>query len=162
MHSKIRTKDDIEFHGGKPAVNVKVDTYLRHVKLPICLGGVSTRIGSQITWQYTEPEFTAEWVEENLDYEAIQFYFDNACEEGWQQLQDLADAIWLETWYAPKVWSEGRSGGWAVVDGLPDVEDWNAVMLSKWRRFAKYAREVADDVPTQVMTTIYLNRWEKV
>jgi hypothetical protein len=158
----IRTKDDIEFHGGKPAVNVKVDTYLRNVKLPIGLGGVVK--DGRTTWTYTDPEFTAEWVGENLDEEAIDFYFWEACREGFEQLQEVAEDIWYEDrgWYSPKVWSEGRSGGWAVVDGLPDVENWDAVMLGKWRRFTKYARAVADGVPEQMMTTIYINRWEKV
>jgi len=36
-----------------------------------------------------------------------------------------------------KLYSAGRSGGWAVVSGLPDVEEWDAIAVSRWARFAR-------------------------
>lgn len=158
----IRSKEDIEYHydrnRGWPAVNVKVDLYLQNVKLPICLGGVSEPGSTEITWSYTDKEFTADWVEENVPDDVVWGFFYDACEDGFEQLQEMADELWPD--YSPKVWPEGRSGGWAVVEGLPDVDSWDAVMLAKWRRFAKCARLVADGVPEQMMTTIYINNFE--
>lgn len=34
-----------------------------------------------------------------------------------------------------KVYSEGRSNGWLVVDGLEPFEKWDAVQVSKWHKF---------------------------
>jgi hypothetical protein len=162
----ICTKKDIEFHSdgyrpGNPAVNVKVYDSIRDVKLPICLGGSrpANKPNAPITWSYTEPEFTADWIEENISDEAYWDYFNMSCELGFEQLQDLADELWPD--YSPKVYSEGRSGGWAVVHNLSDVDSWDAVMFAKWRRFAKIARLVADNIPEDVMTTIYINRFEE-
>lgn len=59
-----------------------------------------------------------------------------------------------------KVYFTGRSGGWAYVDGNPhgdDVDAWNAIVVSKWGRFAKYARALADDVPYLMVDYVYHN-----
>lgn len=60
-----------------------------------------------------------------------------------------------------KVYSEGRSGGWAIVDGLPPFDSWDAVMVAKWTRFAKWAGEVVDDIPYITMSTVCLNVYEQ-
>lgn len=161
----IKTKDDIEFHSdgyrpGNPAVNVKVYSSIRDVKLPICLGGSrpANEPETEITWSYTEPGFTADWVEEHVSEHVYWDLHNMMCEDGFEQLQDEADRIWPD--YSPKVYPEGRSGGWAVVHNLPDTDSWDATMLAKWRKFAKYARLVADSIPEATMTSIYFNEWE--
>jgi hypothetical protein len=168
MSRTIKSKEDIEFHSdgyrpGNPAVNVKVYDSISSVKLPICLGG-SHPAGKpeEFKWHYTEPEFTADWVEEHLTDEEYWDYFNMACELGWEELQNIADDIWQDTWHHPKVYSEGRSGGWAVVHNLPDVESWDAIMLAKWRKFSRIAKATAEYIPEQVMTTIYFNRFEEL
>jgi hypothetical protein len=162
----IKTKDDIEFHSdgyrpGNPAVNVKVYDSIRNVKLPICLGGSrpANEPNTPITWSYTEPSFTADWVEENLTDAEYDDYFSMVCSDGFEQLQDLADELWQG--YSPKVYAEGRSGGWAVVHNLPDTDSWDAAMFAKWRKFSRIAKATAEYVPEQVMTTIYINRFEE-
>ena len=44
-----------------------------------------------------------------------------------------------------KVYSDGRSGGWLVVHGLPDVESWDAIDLGRWAKFEKMIRGLVDD-----------------
>lgn len=84
-------------------------------------------------------------------------WFALACQSNWEMLENDAHEIFGKH---VKVWSEGRSGGWAVVEGLPDIEEWDAIMVSKWAKFAKYARALADDVPYQMCSLILINRWE--
>jgi hypothetical protein len=60
-----------------------------------------------------------------------------------------------------KVYSEGRCGGWAIVDGLPDFESWDAVLLARWAKFARVARSLADNIPTQMVALLEINDWER-
>lgn len=141
----IRTKQDVEFHSdswahsARPAVNVKIydfDAPREH--------------------EFYSAAFTREDAEAMLERE--EWLFGAACESKWEDLQSDAEEIFDH--YDVKVWSEGRSGGWAVVDGLPDVEDWDAVLLSKWAKFARYARAQADDVPYTMVWLGYVNTIE--
>jgi hypothetical protein len=84
---------------------------------------------------------------------ALEYAWDTECEQFWESAQDslnfamLGDAAAGElkpsgTKDSPyTVYSAGRSGGWLVVEGLPDVESWDAVMLGKWARFEKLIRQ---------------------
>lgn len=152
-------KSDVTFHRegfgeGRPAVNVKVPSGLP--KLPLELGQSSDDDGT--TWQVsrTDPGFTAEWID-GLGDRDLNGWFEAACESGWEYLQTLAEEV-----FGPgvKVYSEGRSSGWAIVDGIADFDSWNAVDLSRWLRFEKLAREAADDIPRQMVELIYFNVWE--
>lgn len=161
--STIRTKDDIEFHSDyfgpvRPAVNVKIYADWRRVSLPLDMGRYSDDQGK--TWKNngTDAGFTVEWIEENVSEGAFETYFQLACENGWEALQDIAEEIYGKD---AKVYSEGRSGGWAVVHGIDDdVDGWDAVALSKWRKFAKLARATADDVPRALLDGLYANVYE--
>lgn len=79
-----------------------------------------------------------------------------AIEQGWEALQRDAEEC-----FGPgvKVYSEGRQGGWCVVEGLGDVEAWDAVALGKWARFSKWARGQADGVPYAMVDFLYHNPW---
>lgn len=55
-----------------------------------------------------------------------------------------------------EVYSSGRSAGWLIVSGLPEVESWDAIMLGRWGRFARMARALANDVPYQTLANLYL------
>lgn len=60
-----------------------------------------------------------------------------------------------------RVRSAGRSGGWLVVDGLPDVDDWDLQDLNRWRRFESLIRELADNwYPYQFIWHLHVNVWE--
>jgi hypothetical protein len=59
--------------------------------------------------------------------------------------------------------SAGRSEGWLEVHGLPAPETWDAILLGKWRKFAK---EVAEDIKYRssdeyIYEMIEANEWEK-
>lgn len=62
--------------------------------------------------------------------------------------------------YDVKVYQTGRSGGWLGVEGLPPVSDWDAIMLARWRRFAREMSCIVDDVPYQWLWHLYVNVWE--
>jgi len=69
---------------------------------------------------------------------AIEFAIEAAQEMFWEEIRDTAD---LYLGKGTKVYSVGRSGGWAIVEGLPDIDEWDAIQLSKWRRFEKSLKE---------------------
>jgi len=141
--SAIRTKDDVEQYSGRPAVNVKVYKNVHDVKLPD-------------TAEFNV-HLTHEWIERHVSDEYMDGLFWLICEDEFEQVQqDAADIFGAGV----TVERAGRSGGWAVVHGLEDVEDWDAVMLAKWRKFAKYARAIADDVPYQLIASIACNEFE--
>jgi hypothetical protein len=84
-------------------------------------------------------------------------WFEATCEDSWEMLGNDVEEI-----FGPnvKLYAEGRSGGWAVIDGLADFEEWDAIDLAKWRRFEKYAHIYANDIPYQVACLWYLNIFE--
>lgn len=154
MPTDIRTKEDVMLHsrgyGGfaVPSVNVKV------------YGGPEE--GWRAFREYepdADPRFTEEWVEENVGENGLNEVFWMVCGWGWEDLQMIAEEVWGD-WV--KVYAEGRSGGWACVDGIDnDVDNWDAVDLAKWRRFARMARVEADDIPYRMISSIYINEFER-
>lgn len=134
------SRDDVETHAehyrpARPAVNVKV----RHFP---GTDEIAERFGCN--------EKTAE--------RAGQFAFEAACGIFWEDVEGTAKDVFGT---AVRVWSEGRSGGWAVVDGLPDVEGWDAIQLGKWRRFETWCKKTVRWLTSKesVMETIESNRW---
>lgn len=135
-------KDDIETHSdrgpARPAVNVK--SYRQNW-----------------TTDTIEAHFDCE---ESVAEKAAEYAFTMACEVFWEDVQEAADHH-LGAGY--KVWQEGRSGGWLVVDGLPDIDSWDAILVSKWGRFEKSVRAEVDyrlswDV---IREDIEANEWAK-
>lgn len=61
-------------------------------------------------------------------------------------------AVTLET--------EGRSGGWIVARGLPDLEEWDAITLARWRKFERIVGEMVKGFPWQVAVLICQNTYE--
>ena len=83
---------------------------------------------------------------------ALEYAWESACEQFWEQAQDVANYALEGAERAEKlngkpgrytVYSAGRSGGWLVVEGLPDLETWDAIMLGRW---AKFAKTIAADI----------------
>lgn len=79
-----------------------------------------------------------------------------ACESGWEDLQSDAEYVLGKRVI---VHSAGRSGGWCVIEGLPDVETWDAIAVSKWTRFAKYAKAIVEYIPVSMVDLLYFNVW---
>ena len=132
-------KSEMKFHGvgyGSsivPAVNVKVDRFDPDLS--------------------EFPGMTREYIQ-GADSDGG--WFNLACGDGFEWLQEEAIRI-----FGPgvKVYSEGRNGGWAIVDGLPDFESWDAIQVSRWARFARVARGIADAVPEVMADLIYHNKF---
>lgn len=140
---KRYSKDDVETHSDHcygpyyPAVNVK------HYGLNFDLVG---RIVDKFGCSEAVAERAAGW------------QWDMACQVFWEDVGGTAEYI-----LGPglKVYSAGRSGGWAIVIGLPPIESWDAVQLAKWRKFENaLRREVEYRTSWQaVYEDIEANRW---
>lgn len=128
---------------GLPMVNVKVD----QCNL--------TETAAKYAEEFSDALFPA-WLAENYDRDIVQEgAWDAAIEHGWNVLQDDAQNVFGDVSSRVKIYAEGRSGGWCVVDGLPHVETWDAILVGKWARFAKYARQAADDIPYLMVHFLY-------
>jgi len=150
----MRNKSEIEYHQlgygytrRVPAVNVKV------------YESISSGFKK---WAKDNPDkdarFTEEWIAEHVSDELGERHFQWACEDGWEQLQQRAEEIYGKH---VKVYSEGRSGGWAYIHGMDtDVESWDAIEFGQWRSFSKFAKEVASGIMYSVVENIYHNMFE--
>jgi hypothetical protein len=135
-------KDDVDIHSegfgrrGHPAVNVKVQ------KFPSL--DLEERFGCS---------------EEQAE-KAGQFAFEAACQRFWEEVDDIAREIFGKH---VKVYSEGRSGGWAVVNGLDSIEEWDAVMLGKWHKFENTLKKEVEYLTSKdyVLQEIEANEWYK-
>lgn len=142
------SKEDVDQHprgygyGMVPAVNVKTDPW-----------SVDRHFG-KIAEEYDDPSFV-EWAERQSD-DFWNGEFEFACEVGWEDLQSDAEEIFGQ---GVKVYSEGRSGGWAIVDGLKEFEDWDAVDLAKWRKFERWAKDTAQTIPESMVELAYINAY---
>ena len=151
-------KNDVQYHfdgprGSRPAVNVKVRSYVTDNLL--------RKVAKEYGYDKNDAEtFVSWWNAQADDYGSwVQECYDLACEVGWEDLQNDAEYI-----FGPdvKVYSEGRSGGWAVVHGygLDNAEDWDAIALSRWARFEKVARGGADFIAESTAILALINRGE--
>ena len=148
----IQTKDDVarcyhESHQGHrdydvPHVNVKVHRGLESLRFPL---------------DEAPAELTLEWIRANLSDDQLGELFWETCQNEWEMLQQDATEIFGA---GVEVNAGGRSGGWACVTGLDDIADWDAVALAKWRKFARYADQLARGIPEQMVYSIAANEWE--
>jgi hypothetical protein len=146
----IRTKDDVArcYHEKRmdvdvPHVNVKVRRGLEDVRFE---GDCEIPDG-----------LTVEWIRANISEDELNDLFWQTCQSEWEMLQQDAEEIFGD---GVEVNAGGRSGGWACVTGLEDIESWDAVMLAKWKKFARYAGEYAKGIPEQMVYSIVANEWE--
>jgi hypothetical protein len=158
-------KSDVEqirpnYYGERvPAVNVKVYGSMRDIKLPLSLGQSSDDGGKTWIDSLTDAEYTHDWIEENVSDSAQNSVWESVIAEGWEQIQNAADEIYGEGY---KVYSAGRSGGWAYIENLPDFDSWDAIDLAKWRKFELAAKAIAADVPYQMVVSLYMNEYEYI
>jgi hypothetical protein len=124
-------KSDVQFHSegyGRnvlPAVNVKYYGPSLHAKV-------------QDTFKCSQ----------EIAEQALGYVWESACEQFWREAKSYVPEILGRG----EVWSEGRSGGWLVVSGLPDIETWDAIQLGKWAKVVKFCEE----------EIAYLSSWEYV
>lgn len=159
-------KDDIETRYDRgthyPTINIKHWPELRNVKFPIALGMSAPRLADgtvgEFTTSYTDAGFTREWIEdkEEEDDRAFEGLWQMVCEDGFEQLTEEAKEIFGNV----DVYQDGRSGGWAVIHGLDDVESWDAIMVAKWGRLVKYAESALSYLDEAFVTAIYMNAYE--
>ena len=154
---------DVETHWdgygrAHPAVNVKV--YGGHYD-----GAFERALEALQKGEGVPETFTLAWIDERLSEDEQAHWWNAALEEGWELLRDDLGNSGL-TGYGSKVElvQEGRSGGWAAVHGLPELDRWDAVLLGRWARFAKWARETTDDTFYRYLDLIHANvfahEWE--
>jgi hypothetical protein len=155
MARRSYSSEDVQTHTDGyrdplPAVNVKVYTTIEQA------------------WdQYQreempDPGFTLEWIEDNVSEDLLQARWENACEFEYECFEEWATTAEDSLFPGDNVTLEvqGRSGGWIAVRGLPDLEDWDAVLLARWRKFERIARDIADGIPYQVLSLLYINDYE--
>jgi hypothetical protein len=152
-------KTEITYHGigygaeAGPAVNVKIHA------------SPTNALALDVTRQYDgeDPRFTLDWIDAHLSEGQRNGWWEDACRHAWEQLQnDVNTENVFDRSGKVEIISEGRSGGWAIVRGWTrdTVTGWDAVAVARWGKFARYARETANDVPFQYLAGIYLNVFE--
>ncbi len=158
---EVDTRCDRGGWNAYPCVNVKAHGWHRDVELPLHLSRYSTDGGVTFIDSFSDAEFTHDYIEQVLEDQNPNYpgWFEAACEAGWESLREDADVI-FDQWTVD-VCQEGRSGGWAVVRGLPEIDTWDAVLFAKWRKFCRYARCQADAVWDTVADLIYVNVYER-
>jgi len=98
--------------------------------------------------------FSQQWIEERFDLNdngprSQEFYdapYTFAVESGWVFAQERAADLFAETPYTVKVRAAGRSGGWAVLEGLPSMRDmrWIQEKFEELDRVEEEIRSYAD------------------
>lgn len=115
-------KDDIEVYGGHPSVNVKC--YAK--------------------WGLTDAIAERFHCSEETAEKALEYAWESETESFWESWTDKDELSYYFPGYQIEVYGEGRQGGHLTVHGLPDVDSWDAIMVSRWARFAKSIREDID------------------
>jgi hypothetical protein len=83
--------------------------------------------------------------------------FNMACESNFEVAEN--DAKWnFFPEYSVKIWTAGRQGGWLVVEGLPDVDSWDAKLLTAWSQFETSCQGLVADVPRAMAWHVLANR----
>ena len=90
---------------------------------------------------------------------ASEFAWQSACEQFWREMPETVSEIFP----GAKCYSDGRSSGWLVVTGLPEVESWDAVMVGKWAKLVKIVAAEIDYLKSDgyVLGEIEANQWAK-
>jgi len=126
------TRDDVETHGrgfyshGNPAINVKAHDFPYVHNRDV-----------QSAWgqKYTEAQITRAL---NFAFESLQETF----WEGWHEVLEHPERDYdFFPQHTIRMDGEGRQGGWMIITGLPDLDNWDAIMLARWRHLERVVRE---------------------
>lgn len=88
------------------------------------------------------------------------FCFNQACHDFWFSVESMAESVFGEN---IDIYQAGRSGGWLVVDGLPEITEWDDEMISKWGHFKELVKtEIDYQMSSEVWeSNILSNRWDE-
>lgn len=172
-------KSDVQTHyeygRSRPAVNVKHSLYLPDLFRQFEATTARNRRGETYhVHEYGDDAGFWAWlheIDDASDYAALDPADEYAREHCWEMAQKYADEIWdhlpyrfgngQEGTHPVKVWSEGRQGGWCVVDGLPPIEDWDAIDLARWAKFQRLVLHLThEEYPYQFIWHLAVNVWE--
>lgn len=97
---------------------------------------------------------------------AMEYAWDSACEQFWEEIQDMVQSLFCDEPKCGivKVFQAGRSGGWLVVnEGLPPIEEWDAIMVSRWGYLTREVGRQIDYFRNEeiVKDSIISNRWNE-
>ena len=152
-----------------PAINVKWSPYLPDIEKKFRGTKARGRRGIYTVHEFGDDELFWAWVDKvdarggGWDYPTGEFHaaYEMAAGDGWEQAKEYAGEIWTEHWMGtPKIYSDGRSGGWLVAHDLPDVEDWDAIAVGRWAKFARYVQATLDDLDYQFVWHLHVNVYE--
>ena len=135
-------KADIErsYHQGHrdlPMINVK-----HHLWVPDLI----RKYRGNDTHEFSDDQGFWEWLDDlwgRSDTNILDGADEWARESCWEMAQGTAELAWPNRLVT--VWSAGRSGGWLVVQGLPDIDEWDAIAVGRWALFVKAIRCIVDD-----------------
>ena len=158
-------KNDIDFHAdrsvGHVAINIKVDTYMPDLFRKYRAPGTHEASGDTAFWEWLD----AAWEEHDNGNYSYPNMFDTcwewACEGVYEQVKEhVCETMGLRD---REVWQEGRSGGWMVADfDRSDVEDWDAIMVSRWGRCVRHAENAKSEVGYQTIWNLRYNMYDSV
>lgn len=158
--SRRYRKSDIDTHydhgRSLPAFNVKV--------YATCDDATAKRVATDNGY---DPTQFMEWLRTAYasdtgyeeDWECPEWAWNSACEGESEYFQE-----WLPELLGRddiKSWHEGRQGGWLVVDGLPDIDSWDAIMVNRWGKAERIAKEIASHIPYHALSLLVLNEYDE-
>ena len=150
----MTTRDErVTWHNGRPAVNVKIR------RAPSATDLEAFRDANDASHY-----FTLDWIDEHMEERTQGAFWDDVIARQWDYLESQVndDDIFSRKAFGrvTKIYSEGRSGGWAIVDHIKDTEDWTDEHYAQWARFEALCAEACADVFYQYFDTIYYNVFE--
>lgn len=153
------TKSYHDGHHGDPMVNIKVHSF----ELPVgeafdALVGEFELDPRLARLDGTELRTLIDGFIEK-DSEPI---FNAACEDHFEFARDQATENFFAKYPNAKVFTAGRSGGWLVVTGLPEVSAWDADLLKNWHEFETFCKGVVDDIPRAMAWQVLANSQDEL
>lgn len=153
------TRDDVERsyhtgHHGEPMVNIKVRSFdlPKDAAFDELVDEFAADLDPRLA-RLDRSELRA-LIERYVEKDEGIFGF--VCEGKFEYAEHHAQTTYFPD-YGVRVFSAGRSGGWAVVEGLPEVNTWSPELLTKWSEFETFCRELADDVPRDMAWNVLAN-----
>jgi hypothetical protein len=153
------TYEDVATHYDRtrlPAVNIKVynsslprgeffDDIVSEFELDHRLTAISSTELRDLVERYLETHDDIFW---------------NVCESGFEDIVAEGKEIFGSH---VEIYRQGRSGGWAVVEGLPeDLPEWDEILLAKWERFIEVCGTHVDDVPYQLVWSVLAHNQDEL
>lgn len=157
MSPRRYSRDDVERYYDRgteyPSINVKVWPDNRRIDRAYIAWtiGDDDQADTFLAW-------LEEWEEDDANSETAQTAWDWACEDGYEQATDIARKVFDER--GIMVFALGRSGGHLCVEGLPDIDDWDAIALGKWRSYATQVEAIRRDTDTRYAVLVLLNIYD--